>query len=438
MQRLWGSSQNQDSYRDTLDSFGISDLEMKARDKQDKQASSGIVPEITSQRAVTLKEWHQAIDMAKHPQIMNRRNLMMVYDNVFLDLHLDSVMETRLLNACGSPFYLYDPNGDIDKGATRLLKSKWFFLYIKEAILSRFYGYSLLEFWETGLPVAVQLNKKKVTFSPFSDVKLIDRKHVRPPLKRWYENTFDDIDRGFPYSEPPYNNYYIGLGDPDDLGKFLKIAPIALAKRYALGAWGEFDEKLGIPFRKVTMQGNNKARESKLAEILKNMGSAGWGIFQQGEEMELIQTAGTDVHKCFSELLKYCDDAMSKAVLGETMTTDSGSSRSQSETHETTRDIRFMSDQEFITMMATEYLIPLLIARGYPLEGYTFGYDQTKQLDPQKQINIDQVLLQYFDLSPEYLSNKYNIPIDAIGVKLNVTSGLLPIDPKADPKAAKK
>lgn len=431
--RLRGSSvsgNSGESYIDTLNSFGIEKVEMKARDKTERQASSGIVPDIISQRAVSLKEWQQAVDLARHPQMLNRRQLMLVYDNVMYDLHLDSVVDTRVLNAQGAARYLKDQNGDIDLGASALLKTEWFNCFLKEAIMSHFYGFSLLEFFEMGVPLQIQLNKKKLQVTPFKEAKLVNRMHVRPPLKRWYVNTFDDKDTGFGYSEPPYNNYYIGIGDPESLGKLLKIAPIVLAKRYAFAAWSEYDEKIGIPFRKVIMQGQNGGREKKLAEIMRNMGSAGWGIFHQGETVELLQAQGSDPHKCFLELINLIDAQVSKTVLGQTMTTDQGSSRSQAEVHQDTGNIRFKSDQEFIEHYVNTQLLPLLIARGYPLEGYTYEYDQSQQLDAQKQINVDQVLLQYFDLDPEYISNKYNIPINMIGPKL---TPVIIAEPKVDP-----
>jgi hypothetical protein len=409
--------------------------EANRRDKLERMASTGIVPEITSQRAVSLDEWTQAINLAKHPQTLSRWQLNRIYENVMLDLHVDSCIDTRVLQIQGSPFNLLDRDGNIDEEATKLLKTQWFLDFIQYTVESVFFGYSLIELYQQSpTKEIVSLRRGTAALNPLTEVTLIDRAHVRPELGKWYINHFDDISLGYDYTQPPASNFYIGVGKPKNLGKLMKIAPIAIAKRYALGAWSEFDEKLGIPFRMVTMQGQNTKREKLLASIMERMGSAGWGVFHEGEKIELLQAQGADPHKCFMELIKLLDAQISKSLLGQTMTTDDGSSRSQAEVHQETADIRLWADLEMTQHVVNFRLLPLLINRGYPLKGYTFEFDQTKHLPPQQQINIDQVLLQYYDLDPEYLSNKYNIPLDAIQPK----AGVLVLQNNANPEGPEK
>lgn len=419
-------------------SANVNMAEASRRDNLDRLASTGIVPEITSQRAVSLDEWAQAINLAKHPHTLSRWQLNRIYENVMLDLHVDSCVDTRILQIQGSPFNLLDSNGNIDPEATRLFKTQWFLDFLQYTVESIFYGYSLIEFYHQGPLQRVNLSHGTFQLNPFTEITLIDRAHVRPELGKWYVNHFDHISLGYDYTMPPANNFYIGIGNPKNYGKLMKIAPIAIAKRYAIGAWSEFDEKLGIPFRMVTMQGQNTQREKLLASIMERMGSAGWGIFHEGEKIELLQTQGADPHKCFLELIKLLDAQISKSLLGQTMTIDDGSSRSQAQIHQETADIRLWADLEMAQHVVNTRLLPLLINRGYPLNGYTFQFDQTKHLPAQQQINIDQVLLQYYDLDPEYLSNKYNIPLDAIQPKTGFLVVGNPLQQKEKPEDEKK
>jgi hypothetical protein len=390
------------------------DIAMAARQRFGK-ASEGIVPLYAPERRVTLNDWQNAVDRASNPLTLNRWLYYRASENAMMDLHLTSIIDTRHLKLQTAKFKLIDPSGKEDHKAKEMLQAQWYSDYLKHAFDSIFEGYSLIELFDLADDIkTVELNSSKKNFRPIKEATLIKRAHVRPEKGKFIINTFDDLNSGIDYTMPPVSNYYIGVGAKDNLGLMKKIIPIALAKRYALGAWGDFDEKLGIPFRYVTMQGTDKRREKLLAEIMENMGPAGWGIFHEGETIQLLQNASADVHKCFLELINLCDKQMSKAVLGSTMTVDAEGGQYKGDVHQDTSEIRFEADKTFIEYLNNDKLIPRLIMHGYPLQGYRYERDNTQELSLKDQITIDTVLLQHYKIAPEHIAEKYDIPLEMI------------------------
>ncbi|MFD2787954.1 phage portal protein family protein [Hymenobacter rubripertinctus] len=379
-----------------------------------QSASAGIVPEAISQRAISLQEWTAAVNAARHPLVRNRRQLYLVFDGVMLDLHLTSLMDKRTEKLQANKFKIVAADNTEQPELTTLFQTLWFRDFIRFAIESVAYGHSLIElFDQADQPVSLKIDKRTVQYFPLRSVKLVPRPHVRPEAGQWVVNTFDQ--EGSSFRADAVRHYYLEAGRPADLGLLYKITPVALAKRYALGHWSEYNEKLGLPFRSVVMPRPDKKREERLAQILAKMGSAGWGIFHAGEEMKLLESAKTDPHKCFLELLNYCDRQMSKVISGETLTTDEGSgSKSQATVHLEVAELKHEADRTFLEYLINEELIPRLNYLGYPLQGCRYVRDDSMEMSPQEQIKIDGVLLTFYNLDPAYIADKYDIPIESI------------------------
>ena len=67
------------------------------------------------------------------------------------------------------------------------------------------------------------------------------------------------------------------------------------------------------------------------------MTSSGFGVMDKDDEMEFMDSSSSK-GEAFAVFLDYLDKQISKLVLGGTMISDNGSSRSQSEVHERTTD----------------------------------------------------------------------------------------------------
>ena len=387
---------------------------LRNRTPKEGQASGGVVPEVVSQRATTLGEWANAVNLARNPYVQNRRDLCRVYDNVMLDLQLTTLIDKRIERVQADKFKVQGPDGTEEAALTAMFQTMWFRQFVRYLIESIAYGHSLIELTDQELSAkTVEVNGRTTSYYPLRTITLIPRTHVRPEKGIWVKNVFDQDGPSF--RDEAVRNYYLEAGDPADLGLLYKIAPVSLAKRFAMASWEEFNDKLAIPFRWVIMQNPDKKREQMLAQIMAKMGSAGWGIFHRGEEIKLLDGAKGDPFKCFMELMTYCDRQMSKAISGETLTTDEGSgSKSQGVVHQEVAELKHQADRTFIEYMTNEQLIPRLIWLGYPLQGCKFAADNSLEMEPTEQIKIDVVLLQYYHLDPQYIADKYDIPLEYI------------------------
>lgn len=377
-------------------------------------AAEGVVPEVVSQRATSLLEWQNAVNLARNPLVQNRRDLMRVFDNVMLDLQLTTLLDKRVERVQADKFKILGADGKEAPELAALFQTMWFRQYIRYVIESIAYGHSLMELADQAdKPSTVKVNGRAVQYYPLRSLKLVPRSHVRPEKGQWVPNVFDQ--EGPSFRDPAVRNFYLEAGDPTDLGLLYKIAPITLAKRFALGSWGDFNDKLAIPFRWVVTNGVDKKREQMLANIMRNMGSAGWGIFHKGEEIKLLEGAKGDPYKCFLELMLYCDKQTSKVISGETLTTDEGSgSKAQGAIHMQVAELKHEADRTFIEYLTNEELLPRLVWLGYPLAGCKFVRDDSMEMAPTDQIKIDAVLLEFYNLDPQYIADKYDIPLEYI------------------------
>lgn len=116
------------------------------------------------------------------------------------------------------------------------------------------------------------------------------------------------------------------------------LAVLYSLKRLGLTAWAGFVELFGIARPVVTMPPGAKVGlldefEARLEEWM----HAGYFIKPHGMTLEFPEpgssskSSGDPIHAL---LARYCDEQASKRIIGQTMTSDSGSSRSQAEVHE--------------------------------------------------------------------------------------------------------
>ena len=111
-----------------------------------------------------------------------------------------------------------------------------------------------------------------------------------------------------------------------------------ILKSYTLKDWAQFCEVFGMPLRVGKFHPNASEEDKrKLMRALLSIASDAAGIIPQGMEIEFIQSTARGGDSVFGHLAKFLDEQVSKAVLGQTMTADSGSSRAQAEVHNDVR-----------------------------------------------------------------------------------------------------
>lgn len=111
-----------------------------------------------------------------------------------------------------------------------------------------------------------------------------------------------------------------------------------ICKAYTLKDWMAFIETYGLPLR-LGRYGPEATKQDveTLFRAVANIGTDAAAVLPESMKIDFENGAATTADKIFENLARYADEQTSKAVLGQTMTADSGSSQSQAEVHDDVR-----------------------------------------------------------------------------------------------------
>jgi phage gp29-like protein len=130
-------------------------------------------------------------------------------------------------------------------------------------------------------------------------------------------------------------------GHPQRGGLLRVTAMVYLAKNLALKDWMIFAEIFGMPVRIARYEPSATAEEKReLLTMLESLGSHAAGVFSRAVELQFIEANRGTAGPPYQNLIEFLNREMSKAWLGQTLTTDiSGQSGSvaASRIHETVR-----------------------------------------------------------------------------------------------------
>ena len=299
--------------------------------------------------------------LASDPQYPDRRFLLGMYDDFVRDGHLASLIATRKNKALAEGFALFNEAGDIDEKKTELFQKPWFEKFLSYSLDSIFYGHSLIEL----------MNFEK---GEFTDCGLIPRDHVRPEYGQIR------IDSG---SDDPHIKYRKGgfpkllieiMKDDRDLGILLNAAKYVIYKRYSQTDWSRNSEKFGMPTIVLRTDETDDDELDKKEEFLANFGSNQWGLFNKQDEVELLEGQQRDPHKIYSEMLNFCNNELSKVILGQTGTTEEKAFVGSAEVHERVLEDYLTADLRKLAFDINFKLFPVLDLWGYPVKGLKFDF----------------------------------------------------------------
>ncbi len=149
------------------------------------------------------------------------------------------------------------------------------------------------------------------------------------------------------------------------------VAWCFMLKSFTLQDWAAFLEVFGMPLRVGTYEDTASAEEKRiLLRAVRDLGSDAAAIIPKGMEINFIEAKGGTGNAVFGAMAEYLDKQISKAVVGQTMTVDEGSSRSQSETHDEVRgDIKKADARQLATTVNRDIIAPFV--------GFNWGWDIT-------------------------------------------------------------
>lgn len=140
------------------------------------------------------------------------------------------------------------------------------------------------------------------------------------------------------------------------------IAWTFMLKSYTLQDWAAFLEIFGMPLRVGKYDRGASAEERRvLLRAVRDLATDAAAIIPMGMEIEFIEAKGGGGNAVFGAMADYLDKQVSKAVIGQTMTTDEGSSRAQSEIHDEVRlDIRRADAKQIGTTVNRDLIAPFV------------------------------------------------------------------------------
>lgn len=320
-----------------------------------------------------------------------------VYDDALLDGHLTGITENRTLRNINKKYGIFEPDGKHDEERSKFIDKKtWFRNVIKNSHESTFRGTTLI--W-----------LKEIDGNEIKEVSLVERGLVVPQLKLVVSDLH--MQRGLDYTE--FKEVLLEAQFYSQIGLLEKAVPYTILKRHSWGSWDEFEELFGIPIRIAKIASTSDKVKKEVAGWLEEMGSAAYGVFPIGTEVEIKENSKADAFNVFFQKIKALDAELSKLVLHQTMTTDSGSSRSQGEVHQDTLEQVTIADDNLQLAFLNDCLLPAMRFIGYDIpEGYSIGIVPT--LDVDKQITIDDKLMTHgFIPTKEYVERVYGMEIES-------------------------
>jgi len=382
------------------------------KNKQNRPTKSKIIPKLKanverySNTKETLETLRRAIETAESSLYPNRYNLLQIYHTITKDPHLTALINHRKERIKGLSYSLIKTTVDrIEPKSTQIFSQYWFKNFLDYTLDAIFFGNSLVEVYaaQGEDPDAVSLN-------------LIPREFVIPEagqIKLSPEQQTGEIS----YLEAPYDTLTLDISqnlDPKALGALLPVAKYVLFKNEALLNWSQYTEIFGQPLRVATTDSDDIDELDSIASFLANLGRSGYMIKNSSTSVEFL---GSDskgsTTELYADFVDYLDKQVSKAIVGGTMLTDEGSSRSQAEVHERGSLIFTKADMRFVETVINRLLIPKLQNLGIITEkNLLFRFEEPDLATIEEKILIDTFLLEHFEiLDRNYFQKRYGVSL---------------------------
>jgi hypothetical protein len=317
--------------------------------------------------------WKTAVNSAKKGI---RTKLYDLYENLLADPVLSDAIDKRV-DAITNAEIAFLRNGENVEEIDDLIDTPEFEELIREIILHKAWGKSVIE----------------VKFTPQFDIFSFPRKHIKianldkklAERRRYIIAKEGDLT-GYDYSE---DEQIIECGKDDDLGFLFKAAPYVIYKRGGFGDWAEFAEVFGMPFLVGKYPGYDPKTRELLFQALSDMGSRPRAAIPKETDLDVYENKSSGSTNLYQTFRLACNEEILISVLGNTMTTLSGSSRSQAEVHQDTQEGKFDADRRYVQRILNRRLVPLLLKRGYDVAGGFFTFpDKGESLSTMDRIDI--------------------------------------------------
>lgn len=393
-----------------LDKYGqpFSAITMADKDSRQNRIKSIAVELALNTRMLTKKDvqtWRRAWQMAINHEMPKRLELYNVYTDTEIDGHLSGAISQLNDAVKQRSFKVVDRKTRKEKPEiTELLEAEWFKDLMHHALMSRYWGHSLIQLGDV-----ITVDGRKT----ISHCQLVPREHVVPEFGLILPEASDEPDKGISYREGKIAQWVIEAGTSHGLGLYLKASPHTISKKNMLAFWDQFGELFGHPIRIAKTSNPDPKERSRVENMLTQMGAAAWGLFPEGTEIDIKEASRGDAFEVYDKRIVRANSELSKMVLTQTMTMDDGSSLSQSQVHEKMFKQTVESEADRFRDLVNNRLIPRLALLGFPINPATdlFEWDYALEYSPDQMNKLEENIMRDYEIDPKYFVEKYNIPV---------------------------
>ncbi|MFW5490421.1 MAG: DUF935 domain-containing protein [Desulfovibrio sp.] len=355
------------------------------------------------------------------------------------DAHLSSQFQTRKLAVQGQDLEI-TPGDETPqaKKAAEFCEEVLAGLSLDDAILDALdalgKGYSALEIgwdisegqaWIHGLE---WIDPKKITF-------------VQSVTPRILTEAEPAQGEDFPPFKFVYHRYKARSGYDTRAGIMRVCAWMYLFKNYSIKDWVAFSEIYGQPLRVGRIDANAPEDEKRMLETaLRSIGTNAAGIISKSTEIEFIEATKTSSLNIYQALTDFCDNQISKAIVGQTLTSGTGDKGSYAlgKVHDSVRGDLIEADCKGLARTFRGQILK-------PLTGFNFGWDcpvpKARFLyEPPEDLKalaeMYNILGDRLDISQEHVAARFKIPMRKTG-ETPLLSRQLQLQPEA-PITAKR
>jgi phage gp29-like protein len=335
------------------------------------------------------------------------------YEELLRDDQVAATFAQRRLAVVRRPWSV-EPGGDrrMDRQAAELVRETLASLdwdaITDQMLYARFFGFAVAEvIWAAasdGIRIEDIRVRDRARFAFAPDGRLLLRTSLRPQGEPVPERKFWVAAVGSSHHDEPY-------------GRGLAHAlywPVWF-KRQGARFWAVFLEKFGSPTAVGRFPAGTDASErARLLEAVQAIQTDAGIILPEGMTIDLLEASrgGTATYE---QWMAYWDRAIAKIVLGQTMTTEDGSSRAQAQVHWDVREDIVAADADLVSESANRTWVRWLIDYAMPGAAYPRIYrEMDDPEDLRSRAERDQILATIgWRLKPEAVSRVYGDDYEA-------------------------
>lgn len=313
----------------------------------------------------------QAIASAENVDYTQRTKLYDMYTEALLDPHLRAVIRKRKSAVLGSPIE-FRRSGIPDETINVQIESPWFYRFIGDILDAKFWGFTLVQFF--------------IDDKGWIDYTLVPRKHVDPQLS-FIKRRQGDIS-GIPFDA--YDNLLM-VRDSEPLGLLACCCPYTIYKRGTVGDWAEFSEIFGMPIQEYIYDATDEdARRRVLTDLITN-GSNKVFVHADDNQFRFVESGNkTGSAEVYDKFVERCNAELSKAVLGNTLTTEASENGTQAlgTVHKSVEDELAKDDRRFVLNVLNYEMTDIFRDLGIDTDGGEFSFVQPEAMSASEKADL--------------------------------------------------